>query len=140
MLNEACKARSFVTNQRITASVTTLLEKFPSPESTLHSVYLTKLKLDHLQFMLEMIPMVLHNYSQFPCNFTTFCYLYQENPEQLFTMFAALLGNYWQEVKEPEGNVRNFTEMLRNEVLKKVVIVLQSISNFEMLEDEDDDP
>jgi len=80
--------------------------------------------------MLEMIPMVMHNYSHFPCNFTVFCYLYQEDPDLLFQVFTVVLSSYWRKVDEQGHNLRSFVELLRNEVLKKIVIFLQGISNF----------
>jgi len=134
LLNEACKGRSFQTNQQISQSVTILLQHLAGShlESTLKSIYLTKLKLDHLQFMLEMIPMVMHNYSHFPCNFTVFCYLYQEDMDLLFQVFAVMLSNYWCEVDKQGENLTSFIEMLRNELIKKIVVVLQGISSFEI--------
>lgn len=83
-------------------------------QGTLNSMYFTKLKLDHIQFMLEIIPMVMHNYSQFPCNFTTFCYLYQEDLDLLFQAFAGIISSSWRDVEEQGENLRNFTELLRN--------------------------
>lgn len=63
-------------------------------DNTLKSVYFVKLKLDHVQFMLEVIPMVVHNHSQFPCNFTTFCYFYNHDPTLMMNVFLKAISCY----------------------------------------------
>lgn len=45
--------------------------------------------------MLELIPMVMHNYTQFPCNFTMFSYLYQEDVDIFFQVCSAIIAKYW---------------------------------------------
>lgn len=140
LVAEAERARDFAMNLQIAGCISTELAHLLTlpKDNSLTSIYYTRLKLENIQLFLEL-PMIMYNQTEFPYSFTMFTYFYTQFGGDLFKVFAQLTRVFSQEVAEENPHVKSFNEMLRGEVLKRLVLILESFRNWGCKEAEEEE-